>query len=334
MRHARHVVLALVATGVIAADGAAIAQDRLFTQTLASGTASVELGAIGHFGEVLRPAPPGLNPFPSPVFFYAVFATVVDATTGVPLWTAGPGEQIAAVTAAHDRSVVFVQTVESGPAAFVQRLRAIAGTSGTVLGDVVGGFDSVTWDPIGRRLLAWSHDRAAFDVFTEHLALLGRVPLGASGSRCWRPAVWISPYSGRAYIALGQPGPTIYDNRALLLGVDLVRSQIVGAADLGSIGSNPCPSLLLWSVPATPVGMAASVTGHEVALSWIPAEYASGYALDVGGAPGRTDLTIYLGNLTALRFANVPAGTYYLRVRGGNSMGGGRPSSEVRVVVP
>lgn len=38
--------------------------------------------------------------------------------------------------------------------------------------------------------------------------------------------------------------------------------------------------------------------------------------------------------ITTFRAAGVPAGTYYLRLRGGNEVGGGRPSNEVRVVVP
>ena len=51
-------------------------------------------------------------------------------------------------------------------------------------------------------------------------------------------------------------------------------------------------------------------------------------------APGRTDLSVYLGPDSHTAFAGVPSGTYYLRLRGGNEFGGGRPSQEIRLVVP
>jgi hypothetical protein len=56
--------------------------------------------------------------------------------------------------------------------------------------------------------------------------------------------------------------------------------------------------------------------------------------LDVGFSPGRTDLQVYLGPDSHTAFANVPSGTYSLRLRGGNEFGGGRPSAELKVVVP
>ena len=56
--------------------------------------------------------------------------------------------------------------------------------------------------------------------------------------------------------------------------------------------------------------------------------------LDAGLAPGRTDLQVRLGADPRVTFAGVPSGVYYLRVRGGNEFGGGRPSDELRLVVP
>ena len=57
------------------------------------------------------------------------------------------------------------------------------------------------------------------------------------------------------------------------------------------------------------------------------------FVLDVGFAPGRTDLSLFLGPEPFARFSGVPPGTYYLRLRGGNEVGGGRPSDEVAVRV-
>lgn len=61
---------------------------------------------------------------------------------------------------------------------------------------------------------------------------------------------------------------------------------------------------------------------------------ASGFMLDVGFAPGRTDLSLFLGPDPFARFSSVPPGTYYVRLRGGNEVGGGRPTDEVVLRIP
>jgi hypothetical protein len=53
----------------------------------------------------------------------------------------------------------------------------------------------------------------------------------------------------------------------------------------------------------------------------------------VGLAPGRTDLSVFMGWEPNATFFDVPPGTYYLRVRGGNLIGGGQPSAEIVVRV-
>lgn len=54
----------------------------------------------------------------------------------------------------------------------------------------------------------------------------------------------------------------------------------------------------------------------------------------MGFAPGRTDLSLFLGPEPFARFSGVTPGTYYLRLRGGNEVGGGRASHAVVVRVP
>jgi hypothetical protein len=57
------------------------------------------------------------------------------------------------------------------------------------------------------------------------------------------------------------------------------------------------------------------------------------FGQDLGFAPGRTDLRVFLGPDARTTFSGVPPGTYYLRLRGGNDIGGGRASAETVLVV-
>jgi hypothetical protein len=57
------------------------------------------------------------------------------------------------------------------------------------------------------------------------------------------------------------------------------------------------------------------------------------HVLEVGAAPGCTDLTVELGPDTTEAFADVPRGTYYVRVRAANYTGVSAPSNEVIVAV-
>lgn len=322
-------------TAVLLVSATASAQDRLFTPT-PDGTRVVEIGAIGRFGQVLGPAPSDAFDFPGKARLYDVTTTAVtDAQTGAVLWTPNPGEVISLLTSSHDRTTVYAQTYEVAPGfVLIDRLRAIDGATGAVVAEARERYASVTWDPAGRRVLAWNYARRSFDVFTERLLPLGSVVVG-NGSRCQSPDVVVSPHTGRAYISYSDATHYYGSNFANLVAVDLTANRFVGYAELGNTSTPRCgQSVMLWSAPAPPPGLSATVTGRDVTLSWIPADYAAGYVLDAGVAPSRTDLTVPLGDVTQVSFANVPPGTYYLRVRGGNRMGGGRPSNEVRVVVP
>jgi hypothetical protein len=90
--------------------------------------------------------------------------------------------------------------------------------------------------------------------------------------------------------------------------------------------------------PAAPVGMAATVQGSTVQLSW--AAGASNattlrYLVEAGTAPGLANIATFdVGPQTSLTAGGVPPGTYYVRVRADNVTGDSAPSNEVVVVVP
>ena len=84
-------------------------------------------------------------------------------------------------------------------------------------------------------------------------------------------------------------------------------------------------------VPGAPSNLLASGKGSSVSLTWsAPAgQPVSGYLVEAGSAPGRSDVGVLsVGNVTA--FATVaPPGVYYVRVRAVNAQGAGAASNEV-----
>ncbi|MGE0360346.1 MAG: M12 family metallopeptidase [Vicinamibacterales bacterium] len=89
--------------------------------------------------------------------------------------------------------------------------------------------------------------------------------------------------------------------------------------------------------PGAPANLVGTVQGTTLTLSWsapvTPGQVQS-YVLHYGFAPGfTTGHQIDLGTNTRVSFANVPAGTFYMRIVARNQYGTSTPSNEVRVVV-
>jgi len=91
-------------------------------------------------------------------------------------------------------------------------------------------------------------------------------------------------------------------------------------------------------IPGTPGRLATSASGSTVSLAWTPPVTGGApdaYLIEAGSAPGLSDLASFSTGTaaTSLSVGNVPAGTYYVRVRGQNAVGTGAPSNEVTLVV-
>lgn len=87
--------------------------------------------------------------------------------------------------------------------------------------------------------------------------------------------------------------------------------------------------------PGPPRDLAAGVTQSVVTLTWDApvGDPPTGYDIDVGSAPGLTNLAIFqLGNTRSMT-AGAPTGTYYVRVRARNAAGSSGPSNEIAVAV-
>lgn len=171
-----------------------------------------------------------------------------------------------------------------------------------------------------------------FQLLSGNLATLATLSMPTRG-KCGPVDLVVSPSTGRVYTFTG--GGTVYSTpfyaRLTAVTPGVANFQ---ETDIAPQVKSPCSALQVASPPGAPRRVTASVHGHEVSLQWNNVGAASRFTVDVGVAPGRTDLSIPLGPNSQTSFAGVPSGVYYLRLRGSNAFGGGRESSEIRVVVP
>jgi len=203
--------------------------------------------------------------------------------------------------------------------------------NGAALGTAEKGGD-MRWDDAIDALLVTTEGYldAEVVVISRTMAILAAAPFS---ERICTVRVQVSPHTGRAYVATDGGTNTAARPMRLeaLAGAPL---QSVAAAFPPPPTTQPCAPLVLRTAPGAPRGLSANVSGGNVALDWTNVGGASSFVLEVGVAPGRTDLSVFSGPDSQSSFAHVPSGTYYLRVRGANAFGGGRPSQEIHVVVP
>jgi hypothetical protein len=168
------------------------------------------------------------------------------------------------------------------------------------------------------------------NLFSRAMERLGTVVIP---TRICPARIQVSPHTGRVYVTTNGASntgalPAVVE---VFAGVPL---RSAGRATVAPLGQLSCRGVMVRTAPGAPRGLSATVSGRDVALDWTNVGGASAFVLDVGLAAGRTDLSIFMGPESRVSFAEVPSGTYHLRVRGANEFGGGRPSEEVRVVVP
>ena len=199
----------------------------------------------------------------------------------------------------------------------------------------IGRLEMLRLDAVTGRIIVFSALNTIY-VLSPDLAVLGSTVTSATCNN-----VATSPHTGRLYLARFQ---LLTQCPRCSGGTSNVTFEALDATTYESLAEPVTPptifnweytcSLTVLSAPGPPRDVAATVNGSDLTLTWTNVGSASGFVLDVGFASGRTDLQIHVGADTTFRAPNVPPGTYYLRLRGGNEMGGGRASREVRVVVP
>lgn len=113
----------------------------------------------------------------------------------------------------------------------------------------------------------------------------------------------------------------------------LSADDTAGARAIYPIGSTP-PG----TAPGMPTGVAATIVGTTVTLTWtapVTGGAVQTYVVEAGSAPGLANLANALTGSagTSIAFAGVPPGLYYVRLRASNTAGVSGPSSEIQVSV-
>jgi hypothetical protein len=116
-------------------------------------------------------------------------------------------------------------------------------------------------------------------------------------------------------------------------------SAPLGADDLAAMAAvypgagAPPPTL---TAPGTPTGLAATVSGSTVSITWNPPTTggaATSYQLRAGTVPGVSNLGVVPLASPGVTVPNVPPGTYYVRVVAANAAGASAPTAETAISV-
>jgi hypothetical protein len=113
---------------------------------------------------------------------------------------------------------------------------------------------------------------------------------------------------------------------------------VLASAMLGYAGAPGVSTLAVIEPPLEPVNLASQVSGNRVSLSWVVPEASnqpSDFIIEAGSTPTSFNLLSQrIGSaLPQFEAADVPAGTYYVRVRAVNAAGVGEPSPPIEVHV-
>ena len=117
-----------------------------------------------------------------------------------------------------------------------------------------------------------------------------------------------------------------------------VRSAPPNFSDL-SLPSNELEIIVgstCGAAPSAPSGFLASVAGSNVTLNWgAPAgQSVSSYLLEVGSAPGLSNLLVFdTGSAATSLAATAAPGVYFARLRSRNACGTGAPTPDLQVVI-
>lgn len=240
-----------------------------------------------------------------------VVGSVASVTFGSPPWLVTP-----------DGTRLF--TVATADA--TSRLTLTDVATGARVGLDLPPVWELAWDDFHERVLALPAPHVSH-AFTKDLAYLGSASFPFTAT-----AVTVSAATGRLYVrglaaqsaGYGDAYTAVFDGGTYAPLTPVVHSQGFGGP----------PRLTVLSPPGAPRDVTAAVHGRDVTVTWTNVGGASAFLLEVALAPGQTVLTVPVTALTRAAFAAVPAGAYYVRIRGTNAFGTSRPSAEIRIVVP
>jgi hypothetical protein len=126
---------------------------------------------------------------------------------------------------------------------------------------------------------------------------------------------------------------TTLSMRSLPAGTYYVKVRSVNSGGVSAPGNEVVATLV--AAPPPPSNLIATVRRHRlIDLSWeAPSTGVLSYRIEVGTAPGRSDVRRVETTATTSRIDDLPSGVYYIRVRSVDVVGAGSPSNEVIVEV-
>ena len=144
--------------------------------------------------------------------------------------------------------------------------------------------------------------------------------------------------SGRTDFAANFLTPQTSFSTTAPAGVYFVRLQATGSCGVSLPSSEVTVRTAGSNAPATPpLNVGAGVDSHRtIRVSWSPPAVGvpTAYRLEIGSGFRLSDLGSITTSSTTLWFADVPPGTYYLRVIAIGATGATAPSDEVIFVWP
>jgi len=220
-----------------------------------------------------------------------------------------------------------------------QHLRRRQAATGALIGDVpipepfpgIGTTVSgLVIDHTGTRVIVTGRNLHVFD--SGSLAVLRSRQVALFGQVVYVDSVAVDEAEAVIYLTVG----------AITEGMSYAAYEVYDLDTLGLTVNISAPArgrFLPVPKPRPPAALSSTVGGSSVALSWTPRSappVTIRYVLEVGSAPGRSDIFTGLdvGLQTSFGASGVPPGRYYVRVRAWNYSGLSAPSNEVVVQVP
>lgn len=173
-----------------------------------------------------------------------------------------------------------------------------------------------------------------FQKFVQGFVIVGESGTHTASSRCLQDAV--AHGLGHA-VGLGHTSAPGNLMEATPASGCASSSRTLGSDDIATLKSIYADAPAAGRVPAAPSTLTASSTDGVVTMRWTVGTgggVVQQHIIEAGSGPGLSNLaTLTTGASTTYQASNVPAGTYWLRVRARNALGTSTASPETSVVV-
>ena len=187
-------------------------------------------------------------------------------------------------------------------------------------------------DPVTGRLFIAGIGTAVFDPDT--LTMIGAVS-GPSGGASSLIRMVFDGHRPRAYRLFVESISGLGPFNNLVDVIDTAQMTVVAAGALRS--GHRATDIAVVPLPSVPSDARSTVVGNQVNIEWRAGSgpgLANGYRVEAGSGPGLADLATFAVDAAKFTATDVPAGTYYVRVRALNAAGAGAASPEMMVTVP